>query len=238
MHHKPISGQKEMRYKAFLFDFYGTVVEEADNYRVEICNKISQCCEPRTPSQVIANEWYQIHPKMCHEAYGTTFRLQKDLAVESLQFVLNKYKCELNASELMGTIHNYWGDPNMFPESKSVLRQCNVPTCLVTNIDNEFIDTAMKKHDLHFDYVITSESCRSYKPRVDIFLKALSCLELRCKEVLHVGDSYPIDVLGAHAAGIPVLWINRKNKMLPYAAINDIVPNYTSKDLSGILDLL
>jgi 2-haloacid dehalogenase/putative hydrolase of the HAD superfamily len=68
-----------------------------------------------------------------------------------------------------------------------------------------------------------------------MFYKALSALGLKCREVLHVGDSYSSDVAGVHAAGIPVLWVNRKDVPLPD---NFSTPEYTSVSLRGLLDLL
>jgi FMN phosphatase YigB (HAD superfamily) len=90
-------------------------------------------------------------------------------------------------------------------------------------------------HGLHFSDVVTSESCRSYKPRVDIFLKALSMIGLSNNEVLHIGDSYQNDVLGAKAAGIPSLWINRKKKTL---RPEDPAPEFVARTLKGVLDFL
>jgi len=221
-----------MKYKALLFDFYGTIVEEADNYVAEICNKITFSLKQQVLPLEIAKQWFQIVPQMCFDAYGSNFRLQKDIAVESLQEVLQSLQCDLNSYELMQIIRDYWMAPKIFAESKSVLEQCDLPICIVTNADNEFIYTALKKHNLSFTHVLTSETCKSYKPRVDIFLKALSILRLSNEEVLLIGDSYSNDVVGAKSAKIPVLWINRKNKKL---SKTDDEPDYITPDLHGAL---
>jgi FMN phosphatase YigB (HAD superfamily) len=154
-----------MRFKAILFDFYGTLVEEADDFRVEICKRISKSCRKQASPGEIADAWYQFHPQLCQEAYGPSFRLQHDVAVASLQLVLQKFQCGLNTRDLMGVIRHYWTNPTLFPESKSVLKQCVIPMCIVSNIDDNFIEPALARHDLDFDHVITSESCRSYKTK-------------------------------------------------------------------------
>ena len=138
-----------MKYKALLFDFYGTIVEEADDYVTKICKKISHELNHRILPDEIANRWFQIVPRMCHDAFGPSFRLQKDIAVEALQEVLHNLRCELNSYDLMQIIRDYWSAPKIFHESKSVLEQCNLPLCIVTNADNEFIYTAIEKHNLH-----------------------------------------------------------------------------------------
>jgi FMN phosphatase YigB (HAD superfamily) len=115
----------------------------------------------------------------------------------------------------MQPIRDYWTTPNIFPESKSVIQRCNITTSIVANADDEFIYPALKHQDLCFPHVITSESCRSYKPRADIFLNALDVFGLSREEVLYVGGSYANDVLGAKALRIPVLYINRKKQGAP-----------------------
>jgi FMN phosphatase YigB (HAD superfamily) len=224
-----------MKFKALLIDFYGTIVEEADTYVKEICEKISHNLQNNVAPHEITKQWFQIVPRMCFNAYGPDFRLQKDIAVESLQEVLRRFQCDLNSWELMQPIRDYWTAPKIFPESKSVLTRCNLSTIIVTNADDEFIYPALAKHDLSFPYVITSESCRSYKPRADTFLKALDVLGLSNEEVLFVGDSYANDVLGAKSLRIPVLWINRKNKVL---CKTDKKPEFIASDLRGVLNYL
>ena len=67
---------------------------------------------------------------------------------------------------------------------------------------------------LSFDSVVTSEDCRSYKPRKEIFEKALDLMGVDAEEVVHIGDSFSSDVLGAYNAGIDGIWINRKGRVI------------------------
>jgi HAD superfamily hydrolase (TIGR01549 family) len=217
-----------MKPKALFFDFYGTIVEEADEYVADICNKISLHSEITVSPSEIAAYWFKLVPQMCAESYNDNFRLQKEIAVDSLQMVLNKYNCNLK------TIHEYWKSPKIFPESKEVLSKCHLPKCIVTNIDDEFIYSALQEHSLSFEYIVTSESCKSYKPRTEIFDKAIAMVGLSSEEVLHIGDSYPNDITGAKAANISVMWINRKNKK---RNPSDILPDYDANNLRGLLDL-
>ena len=71
-----------MKFKALLIDFYGTIVEEADPYVKEICEKISHNLQNNVAPHEITKQWFQIVPRMCFNAYGPDFRLQKDIAVD------------------------------------------------------------------------------------------------------------------------------------------------------------
>ena len=130
---------------------------------------------------------------------------------------------------------DYWASPTVFPETKRVLRRCDLPVCVVSNIDNEDLRAALEHNRLAFELVVTSEDCRSYKPRGELFQRALSLLELPPDRVLHVGDSLHSDVRGAKALGIRVLWINRTGRAIPK---DHPAPDYVSTDLTGLLDLL
>jgi 2-haloacid dehalogenase/putative hydrolase of the HAD superfamily len=221
-----------MRFKALLLDFYGTIVEEADNYVAEICSRIARRARRKAAPSDIEKEWFTIVPEMCYRAYKATFQLQNDIAVKSLQVVLEDHACDLDGEELMELIRAYWREPEIYPESKPVLAQCNLQICIVSNTDDAYLHRAMEKHRLSFSHIVTSESCKAYKPRVEVFYEALSLLGISNEEALVVGDSYTNDVLGAKAVSIPVLWINRKNRMFVQ---KDEGPDYVSSDLRGLL---
>ncbi len=59
------------------------------------------------------------------------------------------------------------------------------------------------------DELVTSEETGVAKPDPAIFAAALERLDCRADEAVMVGDAWRSDVLGALAAGIPVVWFNR-----------------------------
>jgi 2-haloacid dehalogenase/putative hydrolase of the HAD superfamily len=149
--------------------------------------------------------------------------------------VLQRYRADLDADALSQIIIQYWAHPRLLPESRRVLAQCRIPKCLVSNIDNAELQSALRHNELDFDWIVTSEDCRAYKPRGEIFEKALALLGLSAAEVLHVGDSLGSDVRGAKSQGIPVLWINRRKRQ-PHTG--DAAPEYEATDLRGLLSFV
>lgn len=63
-----------------------------------------------------------------------------------------------------------------------------------------------------FDPVIISTRAGYAKPAVEIFTQALAYHNLRPDEALHVGDSLQADIVGARAAGLAAVLIDRKGK--------------------------
>lgn len=220
---------------ALLLDFYGTVVEDDDVPIGRICDRIAEASPLAVTSAEIGSYWGRVFGRMCAESFGSTFRSQKELERLSLQRVLQHFACDLDPDALSQVLYEYWSCPRPFPESKEVLTRCNIPVCLVSNIDNAGLESALRSNDFCFDLVVTSEDCRAYKPRSEMFEKALSLLDLSREEVLHVGDSLSGDVRGAKSLGIPVLWVNRKNRKAPEG---EDAPDSMSTDLRVLLSIL
>jgi len=65
---------------------------------------------------------------------------------------------------------------------------------------------------LSFTFVITSEEEQRYKPAPSIFQRAIRYLGLPAENILHVGDSFEEDVVGASAVGMGSLLIQRSGR--------------------------
>ncbi|WP_434954438.1 HAD family hydrolase, partial [Paenibacillus polymyxa] len=128
---------------------------------------------------------------------------------------------------------NYLSKPRIFLDSKSFFRDCKLPVYIVSNIDNDNINEAIKFHDIHVSGVLSSEDARSYKPRPELFKKALKEFNLRPEEVVYIGDSLRSDVMGSHKAGLKCIWLNRKNSINLF-----VKPNYTINNLSILTEVL
>ena len=221
--------------RVILLDFYGTVVEEDDVPIGEICGQISAVSPLGVSAGEVGSYWSDAFHQMCSESFGATFQTQRELELVSLKHILQHFEVDLDADALSEALYEYWSHPRIFPESKEVLAECRVPICVLSNIDNVDLYSALEHHRLRFDWVVSSEDCRAYKPRGEVFEKALSIVGVSGDEVLHVGDSFNSDVCGAKQQGIPVLWVNRKRKVASSAVL---APDYMSTDLTGLLGIL
>jgi putative hydrolase of the HAD superfamily len=69
--------------------------------------------------------------------------------------------------------------------------------------------------DSQVDELVVSEEAGCAKPAVRIFEIALDRLGCRAGDAVMVGDNWPNDVGGAHAAGIRAVWFNRDGRLRP-----------------------
>ena len=227
--------------KAILLDFYGTVVEEDEAPIILTCKEIVEASNKSISLSDVVAYWWETFGDLFTNSYNESFQLEKRLGQLALISAIKFFDADLDEDNLIKKLSEYWdeywGKPVIFPESEKVLAKINeygVPICLVSNIDNAVLDSALEYNQLAFEMIVTSEDCRSYKPRPEMFQKALSLLNLSNSEVLHVGDSIRSDVKGARLMKIPVLWINRKKQSVSQKD----KPDYESSDLNGIIHLL
>ena len=233
--HSNTVGRADGSLRAILLDFYGTVVHDDDMLIAEMCDRIAAASPLSVTLAQVGAYWWRSFSQLCVESYGPAFRTQKTLERLSLQDVLGHCSAELDADALSATLYEYWARPPIYEESVDVLSRCGVPICLVSNIDNRELRSALVHHGLHFEHVVTSQDCRAYKPRGEMFDRALALIGLSPDRALHVGDSQGTGVRGARRAGIPVLWVNRRGRPVPEA---DAGPDYVSSDLNGLLDVV
>ena len=87
-----------------------------------------------------------------------------------------------------------------------------------------------------FGFVVFSQDVQVRKPDRRIF--EIAAREAGCSldELLHVGDSFENDVLGAHGAGAKTVWLNREG-MESKAEVGADVEITSLADLPGVLGL-
>jgi FMN phosphatase YigB (HAD superfamily) len=93
----------------------------------------------------------------------------------------------------------------------------------------------LRHHGLirYFDFAVISAAVRRAKPDPELFQTALRRADAIPDYAVHIGDSYVLDVLGARAAGITPVLIDRAGRLDP-AQIDCLVV----RDLFGLLDAL
>jgi putative hydrolase of the HAD superfamily len=84
---------------------------------------------------------------------------------------------------------------------------------MISNFDSR-LSAVLNALDLDpwFDSVTISTQVGHAKPAPEIFQAALDQNGLEPHQALHIGDSWQDDVLGAQAAGIQPVWINRDHR--------------------------
>ena len=200
--------------EAIFLDFYGTVVFE-DGENIEKISKIIQDTGEVKDISEVGSYWWNEFYNVFVNAYGETFRTQRDIEMQSLAKTIEHFKSSADAVQLSNEMFEYWQKAPIFPESKQFLAESPVPVYIVSNIDTCDINAAIAYHGLTPAGVFTSEDAKSYKPRKELFEYALKLTGLQPEDVVHIGDSLSSDVKGASSLGIDTIWVNRGNRPVP-----------------------
>jgi len=102
---------------------------------------------------------------------------------------------------------------------------------VISNADNDFLNPVLARIDFKFDYILSSESAKSYKPNPSIFLKFLKENNLDPLDCWYVGDKEFDDVLGSSSVGMHPFLIDRSvyNEMIEekkFISISNLIQLY------------
>ena len=87
---------------------------------------------------------------------------------------------------------------------------------VLSNVDRDLFAATAKQFSVPFDFIVTAQQVRSYKPRSAHFERARKVIGSESVWV-HVAGSLYHDVEPAMRLGVPVVWVNRKRLPLPRA---------------------
>jgi 2-haloacid dehalogenase len=134
------------------------------------------------------------------------------------------------------------GDWPAFPDSPAALARLKERFKLgvITNCDDDLFAASNERLQVEFDWVITAEQARGYKPRTENFELAFARLDLPRERVLHVAQSLFHDHVPAKALGMPTVGLHPLQGRPGGAATPpaDAEPDLTVPDLASLAALV
>ena len=109
---------------------------------------------------------------------------------------------------------------------------------LLSNADEDFLQSALSRGRLRFSVIQSSESLRAYKPHRAIFMALCQRFALAPDEVLYVGDSANADMRGALNAGLRTAWLRRQSGEIDRYPEGAPLPDVTIEQLGDLLSVL
>ena len=111
---------------------------------------------------------------------------------------------------------------------------------VISNVDDGlFADTA-RKLEVEFDWIITAEQVKSYKPALQNFEVAIQCIGISPSQILHVAQSVYHDIVPAKSLGIAAVWVNRRKEKEGFGATLSAsgTPDLEVPDLKTLVTLM
>ncbi|HET7264940.1 MAG TPA: haloacid dehalogenase type II [bacterium] len=116
-----------------------------------------------------------------------------------------------------------------FPEVPGALTRLREKyrLAIISNTDDDLIRGNVERIGVDFDFVITAQQARAYKPRREAFEYALRRVGRTPAQVVHVAQGFEYDIMPTHEFGMRRIWINRGGRrgssaFMPYEELPDM----------------
>jgi 2-haloacid dehalogenase len=110
---------------------------------------------------------------------------------------------------------------------------------VITNCDDDLFAASNEKLNIDFDWIVTAEQARGYKPRTENFEFAFARIDVPRERILHVAQSLFHDHVPAKALGMTTVWIDRRQGRAGTGATPpaEATPDLTLGDLRSFAEL-
>jgi 2-haloalkanoic acid dehalogenase type II len=232
---------------AIAFDCYGTLIDVTDDSFVAACSAILAEHERAHEGQHFFERWLEAGKTLARAAGRDPdnptggpepgFASFRERWPRYFERAFADLGIDADAVAAYEAFHDTLARGVAYPDSEPALRALapHYKLAVVSNADDDHLKRALAANGLPVELVLSSEAARSYKPRRPIFRQAAKLLGEHIHDVLYVGDSPQMDVLGARHAGMRTAWVNRAGVSLPAGMPK---PDYEVRDLMELVHAL
>jgi 2-haloacid dehalogenase len=225
-----------MKPEVLTFDCYGTLIDWEsgilaalrpilDNHGIRISDEKALELYGELESEAERGEYRE---------YRTLLQIVLDGIGASLGFIPSPTELQHFAESVK--------DWPAFPDSAAALQLLHerYKLAIISNIDDDLFAYSAHKLQTQFDWVITAQQAKSYKPDVNNFLIAFDRIGVPKDKILHVAQSLYHDIVPAQALGLSTVWVNRRHAKegagaTPVAAAK---PDLEVPDLKTLAEIL
>lgn len=131
-----------------------------------------------------------------------------------------------DSERLWNGIQKFTAFPEV-PGALEELRAGGYELAILSNSDNDLIPYHLDALGVEFDYVVTAEDARAYKPRDGAFQKLFEVLPQSKDLITHAAQGWEYDIMATKKYGIDRVWVNRtglpgSDYYQPYQEVSDL----------------
>lgn len=211
--------------KVITFDCYGTLVQWHEVLLREIAKTLAECGHDTEAAPAILESFSVLSRSLTaersHRPYKDILRLGFERAFAEHGLIPGADHVERIAMSPMTM--------GPHPEVPHVLRQLQqrYQLAIFTNSDDDLIAPTVARLGVPFDYVVTAEQARAYKPSRALFEYGYRTMGVVPEETVHVAMGMYTDMKARHELDLRAIWVNRRGEngnpaWLPYAEVPDL----------------
>lgn len=205
------------------FDCYGTLIDM--DLRTATKDIFGERLRER---RVDPDEFYDDSRAMRFQAVLQPYRPYKDILKDSLVHVARMHTIEYrdeDGQEFLERVRTL----APFDEVPEALRELGkqYKLAIISNSDEDLIVHNVKRLEAEFDYVITAEAARAYKPNWEAFTYLYKTVGRDPEDTIHVAQGFEYDIVPTFGRGPRRIWINRhglvgSDRFAPYEELTDM----------------
>ncbi len=219
-----------MRWDTLSFDCYGTLVDWVSGITRAFSEAAAGDGIELAADDVIA-AYHEIEP----EVQSDTYRPYREVLGETALRVATRLGWPL-APGRTGFLAESLPDWPVFADTRPALERLKsrYELAILSNVDDDLLQATLRRIGVEFDWTVTAQQVRGYKPGHAHFLAALERLDGDRGRLLHVAQSKFHDIQPCGEIGIDCVWVNRQGEDLD----EGLEPAQVVKDLAELVKWL
>jgi 2-haloacid dehalogenase len=189
------------------FDAYGTLID------FRLSDATRQILADRLPMDgVDTEEFLDDFRVMRFQAVLEPYRSYRDVLRSSLQCAMRLHGIPQSPSDgdaLVASVPGFGPFPEV-PDALRAVKSEGYEIAIISNTDDDLIGGNVARIGVEFDYVITAQQARAYKPDRQTFEYAYTAMDVPPAQVTHVAQGWEYDLIPTRDLGLRRrVWINR-----------------------------
>ena len=195
------------RFDAITFDCYGTLID----WEQGILNALQPVLAPRG---IDAGEDGLLAIYARHEAEleAGAYLPYRDVLATSLRRLCAELGFDATDDDALGFALAI-GDWPAFHDTAPALRRLHERFRLgvITNCDRDLFALSNRRLGVTFDWIVTAEDARAYKPSHAPFVRAFTTIDVPRERILHTAQSLFHDHVPGKELGLTTVWVDRRH---------------------------
>jgi 2-haloacid dehalogenase len=217
------------RFDALTFDTYGTLID----WERGILNAL-QVVLSRDDVSVSDDELLELYARHEAEVENGVYRTYREVLAASVRGLCGELGVDPSdraVADFSASVPEW----PAFPDSAAALRRLATRFRLgvLTNCDDDLFAGSNRRLGVTFDWVVTAQQARGYKPRTENFEALFAKVDVPRERILHAAQSLFHDHVPAKALGMTTVWINRRHDRPGFGATlpADATPDLVCPDM-------
>ena len=232
-HHRPMSDLDYGAFEALTFDCYGTLIDWETGLLAGLRAGLEESAAPADASDSELLERYAAVEARLEAGPYLPYRTILERGLEEVAAGLGATVGPAAVEAFGGSVAAW----PAFPDSAAALARLKTRFRLgvLTNCDDDLFAASNRRLGVDFDWVVTAQQARGYKPRVANFELLFERLDLPRERILHVAQSLFHDHVPAKALGLSTVWIDRRHDRPGFGATPpaSAAPDATFPDMAS-----